>query len=97
MWGRCGKLPADARGLRGSRRKPGLDQCLAAEEIMQTESEPAAESLQDDVSDAITRHDCQHRLFERDRDVPSQGRASECRAADTGDRGNVDVASLLIG
>ena len=28
--GGCGKLPADARGLRGSRCKPGLDQCLAA-------------------------------------------------------------------
>ena len=64
---------------------------------MQTEGEPAAESLQDDVGDAIARHDCQHRLFERDRDVPSQGRASQRRAADAGDRGNVDVAGFLIG
>jgi hypothetical protein len=48
-------------------------------------------SLQDHVSDAIARHDCQDRLFERHRDVPSQGRASQRRAADDGDRGNVDV------
>ncbi len=33
---------------------------------MQAEGEPAAQSLQDDVSDAIARHDCQHWLFERD-------------------------------
>jgi hypothetical protein len=70
------QLPTDARGLRGSRRKTGLDHCLTAEEVMETEGEPAAKSLQDDVGDAIARHDCQHRLFERDRDVPSQGRAN---------------------
>src|SRR4029077_16355871 len=74
--GRCGKPPPDTRGLWGSRCKPGLDQCLATEEIMQTEREPAAQSLQDDVSDAITRHDRQHRLCERSRDVPGQSRAS---------------------
>jgi hypothetical protein len=43
---------------------------------MQTEGELAAQSLQDDISDAIARHDCQHRLFEGDRNVPSQSRAS---------------------
>src|SRR4029077_14284298 len=58
---------------------------------MQTKGKPAAESLQDHVSDAIARHDCQDGLFERHRDVPSQGRASQRRAADAGDRGNVDV------
>src|SRR5215472_16988966 len=31
--GRCGKFAADAGGLRGGRRKPALDQRLAAEEI----------------------------------------------------------------
>ena len=63
--GRCGKLPSDTCGLWGSRCKPGLDQCLAAEEIMQTERKPAAQSLEDDVSDAIARHDRQYRLFQR--------------------------------
>jgi Arm DNA-binding domain len=48
------------------------------------------------LSLAQARHDCQHRLFERDRDIPSQGRASQRRAADAGDRGNVDVAGFLI-
>src|SRR5262249_11971802 len=43
--GRCGKLPPDPRGLWGSRCKPGLDQCFATEEVMQTEREPAAQSL----------------------------------------------------
>ena len=64
---------------------------------MQTECEPAAEPLQNKVSDTIARHDCQHRLFERDRDVPSQSRASQRRAADAGDGGDVNVAGFLIG
>src|SRR5262249_6455020 len=94
---RRGKLPTDASGVRGRRRKPGLDQRLATKEIMKTEGEPAAEPLENDVVEAVAWHDCQNRLFERSRDVPSQGRASQRRAADPGDRSNFDVASFLIG
>jgi hypothetical protein len=67
-----GKLPTDACGLRSSHRKASAT-CCGGNHASQ--SEPAAELLQDDVGDAIVRHDCQHMLLARDREVPGQGAA----------------------
>ena len=64
---------------------------------METEGEPTPESLQDDISDAIARHDCEHRPFEREGDIPGEGCASQRRATNAGDCGGIDVAGFLVG